>query len=67
MKKLELFLPLKTSTIFQGFGQCFPDVCEQYKKWGLLGHNGLDLYAAHAEPVYSSHDGKATHAGGGFN
>lgn len=49
--------------IGQGFGECFPSVCAQYKAWGLKAHNGLDLAAYHGKPIYAAHDGIVTYAG----
>lgn len=53
--KLTLSSPLKRFLVSQGFGLNY----EKYKHLGIKGHNGLDLVAAHGEPVYASHDGTA--------
>lgn len=68
MKKLELSYPVKPklypsiqNTIFnQKFGDNRTDL---YRKLGMLGHNGLDLFAQDGEPVCAAHDGVVTYAG----
>lgn len=34
-----------------------------YKQFGIKGHNGLDAFAVHGQPVYAAHDGIVTYAG----
>lgn len=53
--KLSLFCPVKPKSVNQGFG--LNPV--YYKKFGLNGHNGLDLKSYHGQPVYAAHDGNA--------
>ena len=52
--KLELFWPLRQSTISQDFGA---NNVPLYRELGLLGHNGLDLRAPTKTLIYASHDG----------
>src|SRR3990167_5183011 len=68
MNKLILYKPLHPNFhIFQGFGECSPDICEIYKNMGLKGHNGLDCnrLGTYVEGAYvrASHDGEVTYAG----
>lgn len=51
--KLELYLPVKPRHVNQIFGV---DPVT-YAKYGLKGHNGIDLQAYHGQPVYAAHDG----------
>lgn len=59
MTKFEIFYPVKPWKINQGFGVNG----DYYKKFGIKGHNGLDAYAVHGQPVYAAHDGVVTYAG----
>jgi murein DD-endopeptidase MepM/ murein hydrolase activator NlpD len=59
MSKFEIFFPVKPWKLNQGFGVN----ADFYKKYGLKGHNGLDLYTTHGQPVYAAHDGVVTYAG----
>jgi len=52
---LSLYYPVKPHGVNQVFGNKDP----KYTALGLLGHNGIDLFARHGEPVYASHDGLA--------
>lgn len=54
--KLKLANPLKIIEINQRFGQNATDV---YRRVGMKGHSGLDLYATHGTPIYACHDGYA--------
>lgn len=51
--KIELFFPVKPNSINQIFG----NKDDKYKQLGLIGHNGIDFWAVHGEPVFASHDG----------
>jgi len=57
MNELELQSPLYPRGINQFFGQ---NKHPAYKGMGLTGHNGLDFYATHGQPLYASHDGWAS-------
>lgn len=57
--KLELFWPVSPVYINQSFGES-PDY---YKKYGILGHNGIDFMATHGQIVRAAHDGIVTFAG----
>jgi murein DD-endopeptidase MepM/ murein hydrolase activator NlpD len=52
--------PLRYMQVNQGFGANNLDV---YKKWGMLGHNGLDLRASTGTDVTASHSGLVTYSG----
>ena len=43
----------------QGFGveNTAASMMEQYKAWGLLGHNGWDIVTYGGDPVYAANDG----------
>lgn len=51
--KFDLFYPVKPKIINQPFG----NVSSTYTNMGLAGHNGIDFFALHGEPVYATHDG----------
>lgn len=57
--KLNLYKPVKGAWLAQGFGG-HPEV---YAQFGLLGHNGLDLFKGYGVPVRAAHDGYVTYAG----
>lgn len=59
MSRFELFYPTKPFHINQAFGVNK----EYYKKYGLEGHNGLDLRANHSQNVRAAHDGEVVYAG----
>lgn len=63
--KLELWYPTERFYIGQGFGEANtnPSVRERYLKYGLKGHNGLDLFAATGDKIYAAHEGTVTYAG----
>ncbi len=54
--KLTLGSPLKTIKINQYFGANATSI---YKTQGMVGHNGIDLYALNGTPVFAMHDGLA--------
>lgn len=53
MKRLELYRPLKPWSVNQIFGVNKP----LYEKFGLEGHDGIDLFAIDWQPIYSATDG----------
>jgi len=57
--KLELSYPLTLHKVNQSFGVKDPI----YTNLGLLGHNGLDLYALDNSPVYATHSGIVSFSG----
>lgn len=52
---MKLRQPLKNPFITQAFGVPNP----MYLNMGMKGHNGLDYFAKHGEPIYACHDGYA--------
>ncbi len=62
MSKLELYYPVKKPDFICGqkFGE---NQLAVYKGMGLLGHNGLDLYAPDGFPIYAAHDGEVVFCG----
>lgn len=57
--KLELWYPVKPYIVTQPFGVNK----SLYSKYGIEGHNGIDLVATHGQLVFASHDGEVTYAG----
>lgn len=59
--KFEIFWPVKPSRINQGFGVNG----EWYRQNGIniAGHNGLDFFAYHGQPIKAAHDGEVVYAG----
>lgn len=57
--KLQIIYPLDSILISQGFGEN-PQMYADPKYGGIKGHNGIDFYAGHGNPVYATHDGVAT-------
>jgi murein DD-endopeptidase MepM/ murein hydrolase activator NlpD len=53
--KLSLYFPRKPLWTNQAFGNVLP----VYTSMGLKGHNGIDFFAAHGDPIYAAHDGTA--------
>lgn len=51
----KIYYPVKPNHINQSFGNVSP----VYTGMGLKGHNGIDFYATHGQPVYAAHDGFA--------
>jgi len=60
MAKIELQLPLKHIMVNQPFGVNYLDF---YQRWGLKGHNGLDMEAKDGCKVYATHSGIVKVAG----
>jgi murein DD-endopeptidase MepM/ murein hydrolase activator NlpD len=60
MSKLELFYPLDTILVTQGFGE---NLHPLYASLGMLGHNGIDFCAMNGTPIRAAHDGIVTFAG----
>ena len=54
MAKFELFYPVKPLKFNQKFGE---NANTFYKDQGMVGHNGIDFYTVHGQPVYAAHDG----------
>ena len=61
--KLELSYPCVPYRVNQRFGECAPNICHKYKELGLLGHNGMDLYAPDGTVVRAAHNGIVTFSG----
>ncbi len=59
--KFTIAYPVRPLHVFQGFGKANtdPSVLHIYQGLGLQGHNGLDCFATHGQPVHASHDGMA--------
>lgn len=51
--KLRLYYPCRPFKVNQPFGTN----PATYAQFGLKGHNGLDLFTLHGQPVYAAHDG----------
>lgn len=61
MARLRLYYPVKKPMyVNQAFGENKEPV---YKQLGLIGHNGIDFYAAHGWPIYAAHNGTVTFTG----
>lgn len=58
--KFDLYYPCKLQKVNQKFGENFTDM---YKKLGLLGHNGIDLWAPDSWIVRAAHTGRVTFTG----
>lgn len=54
--KLQLKYPVTYIRFNQKFGE---NGVMNYKKMGLPGHNGIDFYTKHGEPIMATHDGRA--------
>lgn len=65
MAKLQLWYPTDRFYIAQGFGveNTNPSVLPVYAKFGMKGHNGLDIIANIGDPVRASHEGVVTFTG----
>lgn len=57
MSQLKIYYPVKPSTINQPFG--VNGAYYESKGVNIIGHNGIDFAATHAQPVYATHDGVA--------
>jgi len=55
MKNFSIYCPVKPLGINQGFGG--NGAYYQAHGINIIGHNGLDLFATHGQPVYAAHDG----------
>jgi hypothetical protein len=57
--KLTLSYPIKPVIVTQRFGDT--TFLQWYKDHGVVftGHNGIDFWAYHGEPIYAAHDGMA--------
>lgn len=53
MNTLRLYKPVKPHIVNQIFGVNRT----MYSQFGLIGHNGIDLFTYHGQPVYAAHDG----------
>jgi murein DD-endopeptidase MepM/ murein hydrolase activator NlpD len=54
----KLWYPIKPLRVNQPFGvNPDPVVNGKYLALGLKGHNGIDMWADHGQPVYAAHDG----------
>lgn len=57
MKKLELFIPLKTTT------QIFGVNPQLYVQFGIKAHNGVDYALESDRKIFATHDGEVVYAG----
>lgn len=58
--KLSLTYPVRNPIITQKFGETA--YLQYYRDHGInfKGHNGIDFYASHGQPIFATHDGIAT-------
>lgn len=65
MPKFELWYPVSPLHINQAFGGNAAYYARFTDNYGqpIKGHQGLDLQAAHGQPVYAAHDGLAWYVG----
>ena len=61
MAKFDLYYPTKPYRVNQHFGE---NANTFYASLGMLGHNGIDIWAPLGYIVRASHDGTVTYAGG---
>lgn len=61
MKKFELYFPVKPKRVNQSFGTnpeyYQKNITDESGKPIIEGHNGIDFYATHGQPVRATHDG----------
>jgi len=57
IKKMKMLPPLKNAKISQPYGKSPLGLTGYYKKYGLAGHNGIDIYTFWGDNVYAAHDG----------
>lgn len=56
--KFQISYPIDSVLASQGFG-ANPAMYADPKYGGIKGHNGIDFFAGHGNPVYATHDGTA--------
>ena len=61
MAKFDLYYPCKPYRVNQNFGE---NANTFYASLGMLGHNGIDIFAPTGTIIRASHDGTVTYAGG---
>lgn len=63
--KLEIWFPTDNFWYGQGFGKenTSPTLLPLYESYGLIGHNGLDVFASDGQIIRAAHNGTVTYAG----